>query len=315
MARRSTTSSKTAPTKPVEAPDEVQEDTVSTETVAPEASTAPTAAPSEVTPVDLTAFKQAAEKAVAEKDTSTGQVPLAAVEPVLKEYRAIDGIKGKNAAKAWLQDQMKKAMDPEVLDVQTARAFLELTTAMTAGGSKSTAERTPSDPTEAFVQRVGGLRLALQLASENVPEGVAEDWKDKASTLVNESADAARKLLAFDGEGEAPEVSAFVKAAVKLAQGKAAKVGGRSGGTRSASYTGERRNIAKHIQAAFEDKKSGDFLTVAQIRAHKSEEYGDDLPSAGAISIRLFPKNGGKCSVEGVIPDSDDSGHKGARKA
>lgn len=268
--------------------------------------------------IDLSDFKAAAERAVEERDSATGELPTAAIEPVLVEYRKLEGIKAKNAAKRWLDASMKHSMDE--LNIQQARAFMQLGENMTSAPSAAgRAERAPADPTEAFVQLLAGLKLATQLAAQDVPEGVSEDWKDKANQLVQESADPARSYLEWlnadeEARGDEPEVSAFVKAAVKLSQGKSARVAARKSGGTATPYTGERRDIAKHIEAAFAEVEAGTFLTIAQIRAHKSEEYGDDQPSAGAISARLFPSNGKVNLPEGIEPARNDEGRKGARK-
>lgn len=310
---------------------EAQEATVSTTTEAPEATAsteaveaaaeavdeqvaeAPKAADAEV---DLTAFNAAVDTAIAEKDSSTGELAPVFIDPVNAEYRKLDGLKAKNKAKAALNERMKSAMND--LDITTARAYLALSDALTAaGGASHKAEKAPADPTEAFVQRVVGLRLALELATGTVPEGVAEDWRDKAKASFDENIEPAREFAAFvadesDDKGDEPEVSNVVKAAVKLSQGKAAKIGAAraSGG---GSFTGERRDIGAHIASAFESAEVGTFLSVAEIRNHTSSEYGDSHPSAGAISARLFPKSG-KCTVEGVEPGTDEKGKKGATK-
>lgn len=74
-----------------------------------------------------------------------------------------------------------------------------------------------------------------------------------------------------------------------------------------------RRDIAAHIGSAFFSQPSGAFLTVNEIRNHRSEEYGDEFPSAGAISARLFPATG-RCTVSGVEPGVNERGVRGARK-
>jgi hypothetical protein len=266
-------------------------------------------------PFDLTAFKEAAKVAASTADTSTGEIAVAQVEPVVKEYRELDGLKAKNAAKGYLNDEMKAQM--KAGSIVGARSYLQLAESMTAG--TKTAEKVPADPTEAFVQAEATLRLAQEL---HVPgEGVAEDNEEKVLTAVESNRDAAASYLAWvqsdaEDKGDEPEVTAIVKNAVKLAIGKAAKAGGRSnaGGT----FTGERRDIAKHIQEAFADKEVGEFMLIAEIRNFKSSEYGENLPSAGAISARLFPKNAQgeptKCTVEGVEPQTNEKGNNGAAK-
>lgn len=313
MARRtsSTRSNQSASTEAAPTPTEsTQEDTVSTTTEAsPEATTESTDKP-----VDLDAFKSAVSTAVEGADQSTGEIAPAVLEPVLKEYRSIEGIKGKNLAKAYLAEQMRTAMgtDGGTPDIVKARSFLQLQDSMTAGSSGG-APKAPADPTEAYVQADATLRLAVALHTPG--EGVAEDHESKVESLVAESEPKANEYLAWlnspeDERGDEPEVSTVVKNAVKLAQGKSAKAGGRSGG--GSTFTGERRDIGKHIASAFAGVESGTFLTVAEIKKHKSDEYGDSSPSAGAISARLFPKSG-KCTVEGITP-SQENGKNGATK-
>ena len=173
----------------------------------------------------------------------------------------------------------------------------------------------PADPTGAFVQRTVVLKLANSLLKPG--EGVTDDWADKSNELFNELKSKADEFLDWytstaEDKGDEPEVNPLVKAAVKMSQGKAAKVGSKSGG---AAYTGERRDIAAHITEAFADQEVGTFLTVAEIRKFRSTEYGDNPPSAGAISARLFPGgDGSKNTVKGTESDTNEKGIKGARK-
>lgn len=308
MARRSSTtkseSSKKDATEAKEAP-------VSTTTEAPPAEAKTNTAPE----FDLSAFQAAAEAAAKEADTATGELALVEVEKVVAEYRKIDGAKGKAAAKTWLGEQMKAAMMSEPPRIEEARSYLQLQNSMSAGGS-SGGSKAPADPTEAFVHLAATLRLAIGLL--DAPEGVSDDWQAKAKALVDESQEAATAYRAWvtsdaEDKGDEPEASAVVKNAVKLALGKSAKPGGRASGG-GGSFTGERRDIGKHIAEAFANEPSGTFKLVAEIRKFHSSEYGDNPPSAGAISARLFPKGGGETTVEGVRAGTDDEGHKGAYK-
>lgn len=307
MARRSGKNQNDNPTT------EAQEGNVTTTTEATPESAPTTEAPKAEVEVDLTDFKSAVQTAVAEADKSTGEIAPAVLEPVVKAYRAIEGLKGKNAAKAYLAEQMRVAMNDS--NIQGARSYLQLQDSMTAGSGGSSAPKAPADPTEAFVQQYGTLRLALALTEPG--EGVGDDWQDKAKALVDGSMESARAYKAWltsdaEDKGDEPEASAVIKNAVKLSLGKSAKAGGRAssgGGT----FTGERRDIGKHIASAFAEVESGTFLTVAEIRNHKSDEYGDNPPSAGAISARLFPSSG-KCTVEGIEPGTNEKGNKGATK-
>jgi hypothetical protein len=301
MARRPSTEAKASPKK--------EESTVSATTEAPAE-----AATTEVE-IDLAAFNAAVEAALPERDETTGTIAEAFLAPVTKSYRELEGSKGKAAARKAIEEAMKSAMLSG--DMPLARAYLDVQEALKAGGgSKSAAERKPVDPTENYVNLVAGLALATELAQVTQPEGVSEEWATKVTEQVEASRDAARAYLAWasssdEDKGEAPEVPAFVQSAVKLALGKSAKVGSpRSGGS---TFTGERRDVGQHILSAFADVEPGTFLKVSEIRKHKSEEYGNDSPSAGAISARLFPKSG-NCTVEGIEPGTDADGNKGATK-
>jgi len=326
----STVSTYTETDEPTEAPayestEEAAPESESSDEAASESGdeAAVTVEPTESEPVapkpeaDLTEFKARVAEAVEGKDSSTGEVAPGLFEPVSAAYRAIDGVKGKNAAKAFVSDQMRDAMNST--DIQSARAYMNLGDHLTAATPHAGSARVPTDPTEAFIHLIVGLRLAQALAAENVPEGVAEDWSGKADALLTSSEGPAREYLAWtksedENKGDEPIVESVVKAAVKLSVGKSAKVGSAARST-STPFTGTRRDIGKHIAAAFEGIESGTFLTVAQIRKHHSDEYGDELPSAGAVSARLFPRNNGKCTIEGITPGQlDGKGNKGAYK-
>lgn len=319
MARRSSNTATTEVPK---------EDTVSTAAPEAPASTdtsteAPEAKaekPAEA-PIDLTAFEAAVDKAVEDtegRDAATGELSAALIESVNVEFRKLEGAKAKNKARALLNGLLKDTMNKmDPAEMPKARSYMILSDGLSAG-SAAKSERTPADPTEAFVQRMVGLKLAVELAQANVPEGVDAGWTTKANELYEASKAKANELFAWatsdaEDKGDEPETTPVVRSAVKLAQGKAAKVGGavRSGG----SGDGVRRDIGKHIESAFADVESGTFLTVAQIRAHRSDEYGDNPPSAGAISARLFPTSGKGTSVPGIVAGQNDAGKKGATKA
>jgi hypothetical protein len=327
MARRERNTDQTTDSTSETVPTEVQEDTVSTiteaveETVdsttasAPEATATSTEAKAEI---DLSGFKAAVEAAVAEHDTSTGTVPEGLATAVTAEYRALDGLAAKNAAKKFVNDSMRDSMNE--MNIQKARAYMVLSDGLTAGAGGTKAERPPADPTEAFVQRLGALQLAAEIVGANVPEGVDSSYTAKLDELLASSRDGAKTYGEWlnrepvaEGADDLPEpeVSAFVKAAVKLSQGKAVKTGS---GRASTPFTGERRDIGKHIAEAFADKESGTFMTVAEIRKFESSEYNAESPaSAGAISARLFPTSG-KCTVEGITPGTNDKANRGADK-
>jgi hypothetical protein len=319
MARRSTRQNTEAETAEVQTAN--TEDTVSTSSNEAPATETTEAPATESAPVDLSAFEAAVSAAVDEADVTTGEVPEASISSVTAEYRKLDGLKAKNAAKKLVADGMKEAMNDNSLPKARAYLSLQEKALVAAGGSTGggTARREPADPTEAFVQRIATLNLASAAAQANVPDGVAEDWGTRVGNLVTESTEAVSgyiKWLTSDDEdrGEEPEVSVVVKAAAKLSLGKSAKAGGARITSSGTPYTGERRDIAKHIVEAFGDQEVGTFMRVSEIRKFHSSEYGDDLPSAGAISVRLFPKSGDSTMPKlGIQPDVRD-GKKGAVK-
>jgi len=71
-------------------------------------------------------------------------------------------------------------------------------------------------------------------------------------------------------------------------------------------------DIGAHIRFAFLDLPAGAFLTVSEIQHHLSPEYGVDMPSAGAISARLFPASG-RMTVPGITA-GQRGGIRGATK-
>lgn len=270
------------------------------------------------------AFADAADRAVESADESTGTVPDAELEAALKAYREITGgIKFKNLGKAHVTDSMKDALNTgDVSQFAVARAYNEINEGiMSAAKSAPKAERAPKvvvSPAQVHADKVSAQRIALTLVEDDAPAD-AEGWEQHvlSESAEEETIAAVRAHLAWsdadeDERGDEPVLSPIARAALKIAQGKSpSKVKSSGGGS---SYTGPRRSVEAHILNAFADQPSGTFLTVAEIRAVKSDEYGDEAPSAGAISARLFPKSG-KVSISGVIPGENDKGVNGATKA
>lgn len=294
MARRSTAQT--------EAP--VEEPTV---TEAPVEEPTTDEAPAEETEekeVDLTAFNEAVEAALAEADTSTGDIPKASIDAVNKVYREIEGLKGKNAARTSLDVAMKKALVEEK-NLQKAKGYVFIKDGLSAGSGGSSAPKAPADPTQAFVQKVVALQLAVDEVIGNVPEGVSDEWTEKADELRGSLADdlaSYREYLAStDEDAEAPEVSPVVRQAFKLASGRG------TGGGSARVAGGPRRDVEKHLIQVFADLESGAFLTVNEIAKAASTEYGDDRPSAGAVSARLFPKGRDTYEANGLkaVPAED----------
>lgn len=267
-------------------------------------------------PIDLEPFKTAVAEALKTADGEDGSLPEASIASVNEVYRKIDGNKGKAEARKYLETEMLTAVSE--LRALDARAYGDLRSHLSAAGGTK-AEKAPADPTAAYVQRFASLQIALNLVAEDAPqvEGL-QDKINEALSGVTEQVSAYRdwtKLEVAEGEEkpEAPEVSPVVRAAFKLATGKAS---GTRAGTRASG--GPRRDTGKHIASAFADKEVGTFLTVAEIAKHRSEEYGDDSPSQGAISARLSFDDPSKCTVAGIEPveakSIDGKNPKGARK-
>jgi hypothetical protein len=264
-----------------------------------------TEAPAKAEP-DLTAFTAAVEAAVAERDTSTGEVPASGIEAVNVQYRELDTA-GKRAGRDYCDEGVKKGV--AALDVQTARAYSMVRDNLQAG-SKSSTPKAPADPALAFVQSQAALRLASTLVERpEVPED--RDLDAEVEALVASLADDVTKLKAYEADtseekGDAPSVSPVIRRAFKLAAGKSS--GGGSGRATS-TFDGPRRSTKKHIEEAFAEQEVGAFLTVAQIANFTSEEYGDDHPSQGAISARLWPDgDASKCTVKVIRPvDRDEA--------
>ncbi len=76
---------------------------------------------------------------------------------------------------------------------------------------------------------------------------------------------------------------------------------------------GARGDIAAHIAEVFSSVGPGTFLTIAEISKHPTSAYPDGPPSRGAISARLFPRDGRASTVAGVVPDTA-RGVRGARR-
>jgi len=263
---------------------------------------------------DLSDFKSAVTTAISEADASTGTVPEASLAPVQAAYRDLPSVKAKNKAKEFLGEGMREAMGNN--DIATARAFVAVQDSLTAKAPSTPKEpKAPVDPTEGFVAKVAGAQLGYALVTADVPDGVASDWSEKVAPVI---ADAQSEISAFraweaneaEGKGEAPSLGYVARTALRVASGKVP--GAKASGTNT-PFTGTRRDVGAHIESAFADQPSGAFLTVAEIRTHKSAEYGDDAPSAGAISARLFPASG-KVSLNGVTPGQNEKGVRGATK-
>ncbi|UTN91255.1 hypothetical protein SEA_POKYPUPPY_96 [Gordonia phage PokyPuppy] len=298
-----------------------QEATVTEPTAAPTASTddvdkaaKQAAADAEHMP-NVETFKRVVTEAVDAADPSTGTVSEADLDKVAEAYRGVTGgIKYKNLAKEFVDESMKAALPAG--EYIKAVSYNEVSEKLRTTKAAPKASAPKVDPKEAFGERVAVIELGLALLTDRVP-AEAEDYEVPSTEAAYSQASAYLDWLDADEEtrGEEPELSGVAAAAVKVFQGKG--IGGRRVGASGPRqpFNGVRRNVGAHIASAFEGVESGTFLTVNDIVKHKSEEYGDDAPSSGAVSARLFPQgDASKCNVEGITPGTNSAGTKGATK-
>lgn len=315
-----------SPTTDADRTDSYVPDADTTPAPAPEPSDADKAAEAEAHQVTVDTFADLADAAVSAADTSTGTVDSAHLEAAVAAYREVTGgIKFKNLAKAHITDSMKDALNSgDMSRYPEARAYNEIHEAMMAatksGASTPREPKVTVSPAKVYADKVSALRIALTLVEDDAPSD-AEGWESEVVDSDTESETIAAiqahntwALADEDERGDEPTLTPLARAAAKIAAGKSpSKVRTTSGGS-TVTYEGPRRSVEAHILNAFSTVPSGTFLTVAEIRAVKSDEYGDDAPSAGAVSARLFPKSG-KVSIDGVIPGENDKGVNGATKA
>lgn len=304
--------------KPVEteATAEVTESTESTDSAQADSTEQPEGTESTSAEIDLSGFQSAVEQALEDADADTGHLPATATESVTAEYRKLDGQKARNRAKALVDEGIRDSIIAG--NLPQARSYTLLRDALNqAVASKAAAPKEPVDPTVAFSQKLAALTLAQSITLQSVPEGVDSDKAQaEASNLVESLTEQVTSYQAWldneaEDKGDAPDVSAVVKSAFKLAAGKSS-VGGRGGS--STPFTGTRGDVAKHIREAFVDKPVGHFLKISEISNFKSSEYGDRQPSQGAVSARLF-QGSGVPGIESVQKNEAEGTPRGARKA
>lgn len=266
---------------------------------------------------NVEAFRAVVREVVADADETTGSVSEAGLERAAEAYRNVTGgIKYKNQAKEFVDEGMKSHLSANEYTIAVAYNEVSEKLRVTKAAPKATAPKI--DPKEAYADRVAALQVALDFLESNVPEE-AEGYELPSTDAAYNQTVEYIGWTEEDAEtrGEAPELTPVAQAAVKVIQGRG--LGGRKasgGGIARAPFTGTRRDVGAHIVNAFADKASGEFMTVSEIVKTRSDEYGDDAPSSGAVSARLFPKgDASKCNVEGVIPGVNSDGVKGATKA
>lgn len=322
-----------------EAPAEASADATSTSGT--EANGAEVAAPAEAPKPDFTdqlnAFKQVLGEVagVAQEDGSftdgtrgeNGQVSDEDTARIEAAYNALrSDRKAANAAKQAVMEGLTAAVTAAHNDA--ARAYLKIRTDL----ENVTAPRAPAkpvDPTEEFIDRYVAVDLARMALFNGVPEGVAENWQERADAKMEAlAAGDLTSLLVWRSEdpatrGEEPKVNEVVQAALKiadgrLARGRATSTGGSKRTASTSVFTGERGDIQDHITNAFatgggllggEDGSPvpvGGRLTVSQIQKLPSKTYEGRDPSAGALTSRLFKGKWDEAAT-GIRPDQSQS--------
>lgn len=282
----------------------------------------------------FTAFEESVAAALAHegRDEATGTLPEEAIGPVKLAYAPLNP-NNKTKARDLLQTRMTAHMtgteEGIEQDYQMAKSVLDLLNNLKTQPQRAAAiTKEPVDPTEDHVARVVAYVFAANFLP--VPEGVKPDWNDKVNAKIQELQGQVQEYRTWIHENagkeeadrtKAPEVSPIVLTAVGIANGRSAgtrtrKPKGEGGAPRAPRPSdGVRRDIGAHISSAFANVAAGTFLTIGEIVNHKSEEYGDEKPSQGAIAARLFPKSG-NCTIEGIRPEGPEQGRekKGAVK-
>lgn len=245
----------------------------------------------------------------------------------LRKAYAELSVRGKAFARGFAEDKMRDALMAGGEDAEAfthAIIWSHIGTVQKEGVEKPRAERRAKvevSPAERVAEKVATLKLALEYLENNGEDDVEPDeFAELSDAKVEESYNELETYLDWETrdleEGEEKgeyegELSPVVRDAARLVLKKGRRPA--TGGTGRA-WTGPRRSPAAHIENAFADKASGEFMTIAEIVAVPSPEYGDDKPSSGAIAARLFPKNGSECTVPGIEPGNSPDGKQGAYK-
>lgn len=271
-------------------------------TEAPATDTKPTEAPVSAPPArddELNAFFDLLDKVGTEEfDHSTDE----AQAEITAKYTAISGNrKALNAAKNAVSARMQEAVLEANLD--KARAFLDVQKVIdSVSTAKVSAPKEPVDPTPGFKDGYVTLMLAAQIYSNNPPKGVTDAAAaiSQADATLDELQEDVMKVVEYlsgtDENAELPEVNPLVAAALKVAQGKAVKVGRKpstSTASRAAAYSGPRRSISLHIAQVMDQHPDEDFLSVTELAKGESSGegdtpgYGAGEASSGAIAAKI----------------------------
>lgn len=199
-----------------------------------------------------------------------------------ESYRNAD-VSGKSAMRRMVDSTIKSEMDHDAseIDIVAVQALFRLQAALVP----VRAEKSEKDYVALIARKAAVYHLASQMMLDGTvrPDGVPDET------------DLSGLSTAFQGIMDNPDDSVIADAT---------DVAGRKVTKGANQY-----NVGDVIVNAFDDVKSGTFLTIRQICAKS------DYPHDGAVAARLFPKSG-TCTVDGIIPVDRVPGVsvRGARK-
>ena len=221
---------------------------------------------------DITEFVALIESSIERDEDDVVSISDESIAKVREAYRNLTR-KEKNLAKNHLSTQMEDAI-MEHDDVVLAKLYLDLNAKMienVKAPKKTATPKAPADPYEPFARLIAKLDLARALVQ--VPG-------DLDAEVLDEKANELYEAGAADAAKDEPEL-VWVKQAITLAQPK--KAGGFPSGRK-------RHSVANHIAEAFAGLGQGESLTVDEIVAFKSSEYGDDPLTRQAVLAHLESK-------------------------
>jgi hypothetical protein len=188
------------------------------------------------------------------------------VSGLTEAYRSSD-VAGKAAIRKVVTDVQMAAIDR--LDPVVAKAAKDLLVTLKAGSS----EKSDIDPKVAFAAYVGSVRKFTEsvMSGSFVPSAFADiDPEVRMQVIGDATSDSS------DGDLIARFESVRPKSTV-------------------------RRSVGAHIESVFADATPGTFRTFTEIANVRSEVYGDDRPSAGAVAAhadRIGDESGLSVSTE-----------------
>ncbi|URG17461.1 hypothetical protein Mbo2_091 [Rhodococcus phage Mbo2] len=178
---------------------------------------------------DLTEFKAVVELV----SGATDETAKDATDKARTVYRDL-GRKGMAAARSYLSDLGNKIVLEGDLDkaqkvIKLSQDILKPAPSAKKGGSS--ANKAPKDPTAEHIDHVAAIQLGYSLSILEAPEGIAEDWRERAAAKADEEAQTQaqeyRRFLLNKQEGTEPNVPEFVKAGARISLGRAPKGQGR----------------------------------------------------------------------------------------